>query len=49
MPFGTRSRKFLPDVRFLGVDVMERYGFAIGENGGLTTPATELDLGPFGP
>jgi hypothetical protein len=40
---------FPPDVRFLGVDVMERYGFATGENGGLTTPATESDLGPFGP
>ena len=40
---------FPPNVRFLGVDVMERYGFATGENGGRTTPATESDLGPFGP
>lgn len=38
---------FPPDIRFLGVDVMERTAFATGENSGLSTPATEADMGPL--
>ncbi len=39
---------FPPDVRFLGVDVMERTLPGVGE-GGASIPATESEMGPFAP
>jgi hypothetical protein len=40
---------FPPSVRFLGVDVIDRPIFAAGESIGSAPPASEADLGPFGP
>jgi hypothetical protein len=40
---------FPPDVRFLGVDVMEHTLPSVGEGGESTVPASEPEMGPFAP